>query len=111
MSVVNHTPQSLMLQQVEGQWQKLLLLLLFKLAGRQPVHLTHAEIAACWAEFAPGNPTLLTQGGADRIVFQVITEAQALELAEHENRRLFGVAGAADAKAAEPKQRQQRHQH
>lgn len=91
MNVKVINPESVMLQQAEGQWQKLLLLVLFKLKGRQPLVLTHAEIAACMAEFAPAAPTLLTHGLGDRIVFQVITQEQAQELAAHEARR-FGTA-------------------
>lgn len=89
MKVMN--PENLMLQQAEGQWQKLLLLVLFKLQGRQPVVLTHTEIQTCMDEFAPGKPTLLTHGLSDRIVFQVITEEQGKEIAAHEASR-FGTA-------------------
>lgn len=84
MSVTNLTPDSTVLQQVDGQWQKLAMLLLWKLAGREKVKLTHQEIAACGEAFAPGVPVLFTHGHSDSIEFQVIDMASADRLAAHD---------------------------
>lgn len=74
-------PDSVILQQLDGQWQKMAILLLWKLAGREKVKLTYQEIASCNAEFAPGIPVLLTHGHSDSIEFQVIDEAAARVIA------------------------------
>lgn len=71
------------LDQVDGQWQKLAMLL-WKLAGREKVKLTHAEIAAFGKEFEPGIPVLFTHGHSDSIEFQVIDEEAARRIAQHD---------------------------
>ncbi len=80
----NLTPDSTVMQQLEGKWQSLAMLLLYKLAGRERVVLTAEEIGACLAEFAPGTPVLFTHGQSDSLTFQVIDESAARLIAAHE---------------------------
>lgn len=77
-------PDSVILQQLDGQYQKLMMLVLYKLKGREAVKITHEEIACCMAEFAPGSPVLFCHGHSDSIEFQVIDEASAQRLAAHD---------------------------
>lgn len=84
MSPTNLTPDSAVMQQLDGQWQKLATFLLWKLAGRTKVKLTHEEMELCAAEFAPGIPVLFTHGHSDSIEFQVIDEASAARIVAHD---------------------------
>lgn len=77
-------PDSTMLQQADGQWQKFAMLILFKLAGREKVTVTAADIAQLSERFAPGIPVVMIHGHSDSIDFQVIDEAAAHRLAVHE---------------------------
>lgn len=84
MNPNNLTPDSTILQQLDGHWQKMALFLLWKLAGDKKVVLHHHDIEACAAQFAPGSPVLFTHGRVDAIEFQVIDEAAAARLAAHD---------------------------
>lgn len=80
MSAIN--PDSEMLQQVDGQWQKLAALILWKLAGTQKVEITAADIEAMHQNFAPGMVCVFTHGKADSVAFSLVSEAEAMRLAE-----------------------------
>jgi hypothetical protein len=85
MNPINMTPDSTVLQQVDGQWQKLAAMLLWKLVGRDKcVTLTHADIERFSAEFAPGMPVMFTHGHSDSIDFTVVDESAAKVLAAHD---------------------------
>lgn len=84
-------PDSAVTQQLDGHWQKVAMMLLWKLAGREPVRLASEEIARFSAEFAPGIPVLATHGTWDAIEFRLVDEAAAQRLLEHE-RRMRGTA-------------------
>ncbi len=84
MTVTKINPDSVILQQVEEQWQKLAMLILWKLAGRKSVRITAEDIARCTAEFAPGIPVIFTHGHSDSIEFSIVTEADAQRIAEHD---------------------------
>lgn len=87
---MNHeiTPDSLMLRQVDGQWQKLCGLLLWKLAGRdKAVTVAAADIKAMHEAFEPGQATILVHGHTDSIEFKLISEADAHRLAIDEARK------------------------
>lgn len=81
---VNMTPDSAVLQQLDGQWQKIATMLIWKLAGKEKVRLTHQEMANFANEFLPGIPVLFTHGHSDSIEFQVIDEVAARRIAAHE---------------------------
>lgn len=84
MSVMKINPDSTILQQVDGQWQKLAMLILWKVAGDKPVRITAEDMARCQAEFAPGIPAIFTHGHSDSIEFSIVTEAEAARIAEHD---------------------------
>lgn len=83
MSVENMTPDSVVLQQLDGYWMKIATLLLFKLKGRDQVRITGDDMKALEKAFA-GGPVLYTHGHADGFSFQVVDEAAAARLAAHD---------------------------
>ena len=84
MTVKVLNPDSTVLQQVDGQWQKLAILILWKCAGRNVVRITAAEIAALKAEFAPSGPVIFTHGMHDAFEFSLISEDDAKRLVAHD---------------------------
>ena len=82
MAAIN--PDSTVLQQVDGQWQKLAAMILWKLKGREQIKITADDIAAMNAEFAPGIAVIFTHGHADSIDFQIVDEAAARRIAKHD---------------------------
>ena len=77
-------PDSVILQQVDGHWQKLAALIVWKCIGRGTVTITVEDMQRLDDEFAPGVPVLLTHGHADSIEFRIVDEAAAKRLAEHD---------------------------
>lgn len=71
-------PEAAILQQVDGHWQKLAALLVWKLA-KTGVTLTEKEIS----EFPP-DLVLLTHGHKDSIEFKMVTQDEAQRLAEYD---------------------------
>lgn len=84
MTVHNMTPESAVLSQLDGHWQKLAAMLLWKLKGREMVRLTSEDIARFQAEFLPFEPVIFTHGHVDSIDFQIVTQEQAERLAAHD---------------------------
>lgn len=79
-------PESVMLQQVDGQWQKLAALIIWKLVGRDVnVSITADDIEAMNKAFAPGQATLLTHGMGETINFRLIDEAAGQQIAAFES--------------------------
>jgi hypothetical protein len=82
------TPDSLMLRQADGQWQKFCGLLLWKLVGRdKAVTITAADIEACHKAFEPGAMTVLIHGHYDSIDFKLISERDAHRAAIEDARK------------------------
>lgn len=77
-------PESVILQQLDNQWQKMAVFLLWKLAGRKVVRITGEDMAKCVAEFAPGAPVIFTHGMSDAIEFSLVDEERAKALAEYD---------------------------
>lgn len=78
-------PDSVMLQQVDGQWQKLAALIIWKLVGRdKPVTITAKDIEAMQASFSPGMGVILTHGHFDSIEFSLIDETAARRVGSHD---------------------------
>lgn len=77
-------PESTVLQQVDGHWQKLAAFIVWKCVGRGTVTITAEDIQRFADEFAPGVPVLLTHGHADSFEFRIVDEAAAKRLAEHD---------------------------
>lgn len=84
MSVEVVNPNSAILQQLEGQWQKMAMLILWKLAGKTKIRITDKDIAQFSRSFSPHGPALYTHGHVDSIEFQIVDKASADRLAAHD---------------------------
>lgn len=70
-------PDANILDQVEGQWQKLCLLLLWKVKGREKVNVSHQDILDFQEVFkSEGGAALLTHGHRDSITYQCISQVE-----------------------------------
>jgi hypothetical protein len=84
-------PDSAVLQQTDGHWQKLAAIILWKLNGGAEVSITSADIERFNAQYAPGIPVLFTHGTYDGLRFSIVTEDAAERIAQHD-KKLRGVA-------------------
>lgn len=75
---------SMILDQLDGHWQKVALFLLYKLQGTERVKLTAADMDRCTDAFSPGLPYLLVHGNPDAIELQVVDAATARKWADYE---------------------------
>lgn len=81
MSVENLTPDSIIHQQLQGQWQKLLAMALYKTVGvDKPVVIKIPDMDKITDE----GLVLLTWGHFDSIELRLVTREQAEKLAEHD---------------------------
>ena len=85
-------PDSVILQQLDSQWQKMCMLILWKTSGRGVVKVTGEDMAKCAKEFAPGSPVIFTHGMYDAIEFSIVTEERAKALAEYDATQNVGRA-------------------
>lgn len=83
MSSTELNPEAVVLQQLQGQWQKIAMLVLWKLKGTAVLKITGAEIEAFTAAFEPGLPVLFTHGLYDGFELSIVTEEAAARLAAH----------------------------
>lgn len=82
MTVREINPDSLMLRQADGQWQKFCGLLLWKLVGRdKAVNVTAADIEAMGKAFGHDQATVLIHGHYDSFDLKLIAESEAHRLA------------------------------
>ena len=72
------------LDQVDGQWQQLAMLILWKTSGRNVVKITAKEIEEFRKQFEPGIPVIFTHGHSDSIEFSIVDEKQAQKIAQHQ---------------------------
>lgn len=77
-------PDSFILKQLEGKWQQIALLLLWKLKGTSKVIVTAEDIQSLTKAFAPGNPVFMIRGHEDSMEYQIINEERAFELAKED---------------------------
>ncbi len=84
MTVKVLNPDSMVLQQVDGQWQKLAALIVWKLCGEKSVEITVADMQSIEKQFGAEGPVLLTHGHTESIEFRVITAERGRVLAEFE---------------------------
>lgn len=77
-------PDSVVLGQLDGQWQKLAMMILWKFNKGEPVTITAHDMESMINAHAPGLPVLMTMGAIDGITFQVIDEKRASVLAKHD---------------------------
>lgn len=83
--VTKLNPDSAVLQQVDGYWQKLAALILWKTVGAgHVVKVTAADIEAMGAHFTPGEATILTHGHVDSIDFSLVSSERAAAIAAHD---------------------------
>jgi len=71
------------LDQVREHWQKLLAIVVWKLAP-QGVTITHQDLVRFYADSAKKNLTLLTHGHRDSIDFKMVTREEAEQIAAHD---------------------------
>jgi hypothetical protein len=84
MKQLNDAP---IIDQLEGQWQKLFMALLWKLKQREAVRLTAADFAALEDAYPGSIPVLFTHGMSDALEFQILDEAAAARIGEYEKSR------------------------
>ena len=73
--------RALILQQLDGQWQKIAMALLFKLSREQPVVITQDDFAKLAEYIADGDKQLMTWSHWDSIELRIMKKADALRLA------------------------------
>jgi len=74
-------PDAVILQQLQGQWQKMVALVVFKLAKEKGVKITQTDITAFMREYERTGMTLMTWGHFDSIEFKLVTREEAERLA------------------------------
>ena len=84
MSVFEVNPESVVLRQLDAQWQKIAMLILWKLAGTKKVRVSAKDIEAMANAFEPGIPMLYTHGHSDSFEFQIVDERAAARIAEYD---------------------------
>lgn len=72
------------LRQVDGQWQKIAMILLYKFKGREMVKITADDIQAATKAFAPSMPVMFIHGHRDGFDLQVVDVEAANRIAAHE---------------------------
>lgn len=78
-------PDSVVLEQLDDQWQKVAAFILWKTVGRSgAVRVTLEDMKALEAAFAPGIPVIFTHGQHDAFEFSLVTEDRAKALAAHD---------------------------
>jgi hypothetical protein len=77
-------PDSVIVNQMEGHWQKLLMLVIWKLSPDKPVRITSEDMLAVESYFAPSIPHIFTHGTHDAIELSLVTEEQAHKIVAHD---------------------------
>lgn len=81
-------PDSVVLNQLDGHWQKIATLIVWKLAGANtPVSISMEDMKQLEKEFAPDGPALFTHGKHDAFEFSVVSMRKAQELAEYDRKQ------------------------
>ena len=81
---VTELNDALVLQQLEGQWKKIAMILLYKLKGRETVRLSLKDITAMTEAFAPSLPVMFVHGHHDGFDLQLVDIESANRIAAHE---------------------------
>lgn len=76
-------PDSTILQQIDGQLDKLFAAVVHKAGGGKPIKITADDLQALAAQFN-GHPMLFTHGMSDGIEFSVVGLEEAKRLVEHD---------------------------
>jgi hypothetical protein len=77
-------PDSVILNQLEGQWEKVCMVLLHKLSSGKTVKITAQDFIDVRRHYEPDGPVLFTHGMHDSFELSVITHERAKELAAYE---------------------------
>lgn len=81
----NKLNDALILNQLDGQWQKFAAIILWKLNGNRQVRITAEDIDAFGQQFgAGGSPIIFTHGHKESIEFQIVSEEAAARIAAHD---------------------------
>lgn len=89
MTVEKLNPDAPIFSQIDGQWQKLMTILLWKLTEQKKISHKGVEITAddllrFGEVHQRGDAILLTHGQFDRIVFKIVTMEEGKKIAEHQ---------------------------
>lgn len=84
MTNVKINPDSVILNQLEGEWEKICMVILRKLSPNTPVKITAQDFIDIRKDFAPNGPVLFTHGMHDAIELSIITHERANELAAYD---------------------------
>lgn len=77
-------PDNAVLTQMREHWQKMFVLLLWKLSPDKRVFITHQDMHDYNAEFDSGRRILMTHGHKDSLEFGFVTVEEAEVLAAHD---------------------------
>lgn len=87
MTVKVFNPDSTVLQQVDGHWQKIAAFIVWKLVPKgQSVSITAEDLRLIEKEFGLEGPTLLTHGNFDSLEFKIVSREEAVRLAEYDRK-------------------------
>lgn len=84
MTVKLLNPDSEIAKQLDGQWQKVVAFLLWKLSPDAPVDITDEDIKAMAARYEPHGPVVFTHGRPDGFTITLMAMDRALVRAEYE---------------------------
>ena len=84
MTVKEMNPDAPILSQLQGEWQKLLIMVLWMTKGKEQLILGAKDMAAFGEAWGSEGPVLLTQGYPDGIKFKLISVAEAREIEAYE---------------------------
>lgn len=73
-------PQGQLAKDMEGEWQKMASLILWKLSKSEPVTLSPSDIEDFMKAFAPHDPVLIVKSTAAGITFQIIDNVTAMAI-------------------------------
>lgn len=87
-------PDSTVLRQLDEQWQKMAMLILFKCLPPGGVcKITAADMLEISKRFGPEGPAIFTHGMVDGLEFSLITHERARELAEYDRTQRAAAGG------------------
>lgn len=84
MANVELNPDSMMLRQSDGMWQRYLCLVMWKLKKRERVVITEQDIIEFHNEAERNGIVILTQGHLTSLTFQLVTNKEGIQIANDE---------------------------
>ena len=83
---INKLNDAPILDQLDGQWQKMFVFLLYKFAKTEKIKITAQDMMEC-NEVYPGGPVLFTHGHSDSVEVQIIDQEAAARIAEYQKQQ------------------------